>query len=80
MCFRTCPSEVDVATVKRAEAFIESRSVKELISIYPDAVRQLGRSFTRGELECAILLTYEPEEVVQQYIYALIAGGGKVLS
>ena len=74
MYFRTYPKVVDVASIERAEAFIKSRSVKELISIYPDAVRQLGRSFTRGELEDAILLTYEPEEVVQQYIYALITG------
>ena len=61
-----------------AEQFLAVRSVKELVTIYPSVMSRLGRSFTRGELVSAILERYEPDEVLKQYAYALIAGGGRL--
>ena len=77
MCFR---EEVTTITEKEwdlARMFLQTRTVRELLYLYPDA-RMPGRSFIRADLEEAILRCYLPEEVQKQYIWAIIAGNGRL--
>ena len=72
------PPTIMVEEIEFAEQFLTVRSVKELVMIYPSVMSGLGRSFTRDELVSGILEMYDPDEVLKQYAYALIAGGGRV--
>ena len=80
MCFRNSEiKEVDANELRMAEEFLAVRSVKALVMIYPSVMSELGRSFTRGELVSAILEKYDPDEVLKQYAYALIAQNGRIM-
>ena len=72
------PPTIRVEELEFAEEFLAVRSVKELVMIYPSVMSGLGRSFTRDELVSAILEKYDPDDILKQYAYSLIAGGGRV--
>jgi len=73
---RIMPPAVMMDEMEFAERFLEGRSVRELVSIYRPVMGQLANTFSRDELINAILGYYTPDEVVRQYAYALIGGGG----
>ena len=77
MCFREEVLTITQDEWNVARNFLQTCSVRELLYLYPDA-KMPGRSFIRGDLEEAVVECYTPDVIIKRYIWALMAGNGKV--